>query len=143
MRLALDAAELAAGLCEVPVGAVLLSASGELLAKACNAPISSHDPTAHAEIRCLRQACKKLGNYRLPGTVLAVTMEPCLMCAGALTQARVAGVLYGAPDPKAGALCSALKLHEQSFLNHFFWIKGAILEDQCAAMLRSFFQQRR
>jgi len=143
MRQALDAAELAAGLLEVPVGAVLIDATGALLAKACNAPVSSKDPTAHAEIRCLRQACENVGNYRLPGAVMAVTLEPCMMCAGALTHARVAGVIYGARDPKSGGLESCLPLHEQRYLNHFFWIQGGILESECAAMLRTFFQQRR
>lgn len=143
MRQALDAAELAAGLYEVPVGAVIIDEQGALLAKACNAPVSSHDPTAHAEIRCLRQACDLVGNYRLPGAVMAVTLEPCLMCAGALTHARVAGVIYGASDPRTGALASRLPLHEQNYLNHFFWIRGGVREEECAAMLQDFFRERR
>lgn len=143
MRQALDAAEVAAGIYEVPVGAVLISPEGELLAKSCNAPISSADPTAHAEIRCLRQACKAVDNYRLPGAILAVTLEPCLMCAGALVHARVAGVVYGASDPKSGALHSRLRVHDLDFLNHRFWIKGGVSEEECSAILQRFFQQRR
>ncbi len=143
MRQALDAAELAVGLYEVPVGAVIIDEQGALLAKACNAPVSSHDPTAHAEIRCLRQACEARGNYRLPGAVMAVTLEPCLMCAGALTHARLAGVIYGASDPRTGALNSRLSLHEQNYLNHFFWIQSGIMEEECAAMLQGFFKKRR
>lgn len=143
MRQALDAAELAAGLYEVPVGAVIIDDQGALLAKACNAPVSSKDPTAHAEIRCLRQACEIVGNYRLPGAVMAVTLEPCMMCVGALTHARLAGVIFGASDPRTGALVSRLPLHEQSYLNHFFWILGGIMEDECAAMLQDFFRERR
>lgn len=143
MLQALDAAKNAAGLREVPVGAVLLDQEGKLLSKACNAPVSSNDPTAHAEIRCLRQACELAGNYRLPGTIMAVTLEPCLMCAGALTHARVAGVVYGTADPRTGALESRLQLQQQAYLNHFFWIKAGVLQDQCAALLQDFFRKRR
>ncbi len=143
MRLALENAALAVELDEVPVGAVLMDANGALLAQACNAPRSSHDPTAHAEIRCLRQACATAGNYRLPGSIMAVTLEPCLMCCGALVHARVAGVVYGAPDPRTGALHSQLTLHDMTFLNHRFWIKGGIMETECGEILRSFFNNRR
>lgn len=143
MAQALDAAELAAGLCEVPVGAALLDAEGRLLAKACNAPISSRDPSAHAEIRCLRQAAELADNYRLPGSILAVTLEPCLMCLGALVHARVAGVVFGASDPRTGALGSQLHPHALGFLNHQFWIKGGVLAEPCGELLQRFFRLRR
>lgn len=143
MDTALVQAAQAAQVGEVPVGAVLLSAEGEVLAQAHNAPISGNDPTAHAEIRCLRAAAKGVNNYRLPGTILAVTLEPCLMCLGALVHARVAGVVYGTPDPKTGALVSRLDGINLEFLNHRMWVLSGVREDACAKLLRDFFRARR
>ncbi len=143
MRVALKAAQEAVALEEVPVGAAVVSADGTLLATACNAPVTSNDPTGHAEIRCLRAAAIKARNYRLPGVIMAVTLEPCMMCAGALVQARVAGVVFGAPDPKAGALLSQIELPALRFLNHQYWIIGNVLRQECSDLLRDFFQQRR
>ncbi len=140
---ALLAAQEAVALDEVPVGAVLIDSQGEFLASACNAPLTSNDPTGHAEIRCLRAAAIKAGNYRLPGSIMAVTLEPCMMCAGALVQARVAGVIFGAHDPKTGALLSQLEFPTLRFLNHQFWIVGGVLQQQCSDLLRNFFQKRR
>ena len=128
---------------EVPVGAALFSPSGELIAKAHNRPISSDDPTAHAEILCLREASRKLGNYRLTGTIMAVTLEPCLMCTGALLHARVSGVVVGAPDPEAGALFSNLDGHALPFANHRLWYVPGVMEAECSTLLKRFFLGKR
>ena len=128
---------------EVPVGAALFTSSGELLAQAHNRPISSHDPTAHAEILCLREASRKLGNYRLTDTILAVTLEPCLMCTGALLHARVAGVVVGAPDPAAGALFTNLDGYALPFANHRLWYVTGVMEPECSTLLKRFFLDKR
>ena len=128
---------------EVPVGALLLGQEGEVLAKCSNAPIASHDPTAHAEIRVLREAGRVLGNYRLPGTTLYVTLEPCPMCAGALLQARVARLVFGTPDPRTGACGSVIDLPRDRRWNHRIDVVGGVLSDECAALLRGFFASRR
>lgn len=143
MDAALQEAFLAAREGEAPVGAVLLDASGEVLARAHNRPIGLNDPTAHAEMLCLRAAAEKLGNYRLGGCVLVVTLEPCIMCTGALLHARVAGVVYGAPDPRAGALVSNLSGHALPFANHRLWTVGGVMEEECSALLKRFFLERR
>ncbi len=143
MSLAFDEACQAAREGEVPVGAVLVSASGQVLARAHNATIGAHDPTAHAEIACLRRAALAAGNYRLPGSVLVVTLEPCLMCVGALVHARVAGVVFAAPDPKAGALVSNLDAAALPFLNHRPWVLQGVLAEDCSALLKRFFLSRR
>jgi tRNA(adenine34) deaminase len=143
MRLALKQAQKAETRGDVPVGAVLLSAEGEVLARSCNSPIFAHDPTAHAEILALREGGRKSRNYRLEGTILVATLEPCLMCLGALVHARVAGVVFGAPDPKTGALLSRLDGVNLDFLNHRFWVQGNVLTEECGDMLRNFFQARR
>ena len=143
MRLALDQARAAAQYGEVPIGAVLVSQSGEVLALARNAPIGTSDPKAHAEILCLRQAGAKVGNYRLPGTVLVATIEPCLMCVGALIQARVAGVVFGARDEKAGAVVSNLPGAALPFTNHRFWVLEGVLAEECGELLSDFFRERR
>ena len=142
MALALAAAEAAARMDEVPVGAVLVRAGG-LIATAGNAPITRRDPTAHAEILVLRKGAELLGNYRLPGTSLYVTLEPCLMCIGAIIQARVERLVYGASDPKSGAVCSLYPIGVDTRLNHRLQITAAILEQQCSDLLRSFFQKKR
>ena len=128
---------------EVPVGALLLGQEGEVLAECSNAPIASHDATAHAEIRVLREAGRVLGNYRLPGTTLYVTLEPCPMCAGALLQARVARLVFGTPDPHTGACGSVIDLPRDRRWNHRIDVVGGVLSDECAALLRGFFAARR
>lgn len=128
---------------ETPVGALLLNGHGEVLARAGNAVESLCDPTAHAEIVALRTAAEKIGNYRLEGCVLVVTMEPCLMCAGALAHARLAGVVYGARDSRAGAVESCLDTLDMRFLNHRLWHMGGICDTECARLLQSFFACRR
>jgi tRNA(adenine34) deaminase len=143
MEPALAEAALAAQLGEVPVGAALFSEDGELLCTSHNRPITSNDPTAHAEISVLRTAATLLGNYRLPGTILAVTLEPCLMCFGAMVHARIAGLVFGAPDPKTGVALSRMKGAELDFLNHRFWIAGGVSADRCGDLLKRFFQSRR
>lgn len=143
MGLAFDQACLAAKAGETPVGAVLLGPDGEVLASAHNRSIGLHDPTAHAEILCLREAGQKLGNYRLSGSILAVTLEPCLMCVGALVHARVAGIVFAAADPKAGALVSNLDAAALPFLNHRPWVLQGVLAEECGALLKRFFLARR
>jgi tRNA(adenine34) deaminase len=142
MRLALEQAQQAWDLGEVPVGAVV-DMVGDGFAVGCNQPIGSHDPTAHAEIVALRAAAEKLGNYRLPGCELYVTLEPCVMCSGAMMHARLARVVYGAADPKTGACGSVLNLFEQEQLNHHTGVVAGVLADECGGMLKSFFAARR
>jgi len=132
---------LAAG--EVPVGAVLVDGEGEILARAFNRPIGLSDPTAHAEVLALRQGAAALGNYRLPGVSLYVTIEPCLMCVGALLHARVARLVFGAADPKAGACVSVFRLPEDPRLNHRLEVVGGVREAECRELLQQFFQARR
>lgn len=129
---------------EVPIGAALFSADGKLLGTGNNNPLTANDPTGHAEINCIRHACKRLNNYRLPrGCILVVTLEPCIMCLGAIIHARVGGVVFGAPDPKAGAVVSNLEGTELTFANHKFWTIGGVCEQECKEILQSFFLQRR
>lgn len=143
MTIALECAREASALGEVPVGAVLVDANGGVVARAANAPIARNDPTAHAEIVALRAGGEALGNYRLTGCTLYVTLEPCAMCVGALVHARVARVVYGARDPARGACGSALDLVAHPSMNHRFAVTGGVLEDQCGALLREFFAMRR
>jgi tRNA(adenine34) deaminase len=140
---ALAAARLAWAAGEVPVGAVLVAEDGVILARACNQPLTLNDPTAHAEVLALRAAAKSRGNYRLPGVSLYVTIEPCLMCLGALLQARVRRLVFGAPDPKAGACVSLYRLPEDPRLNHHLEVTGGVREAECRALLQEFFQARR
>lgn len=142
MHAALDLARQAAVLDEVPVGAVLVL-DGEIVGRGCNQPIRSADPTAHAEIMALRDAGRKLGNYRLPGSTLYVTLEPCVMCSGAIIHARVARVVFGARDPKTGAAGSVVDLFAEARLNHHAQLEGGLLADECAALLSGFFAARR
>ena len=129
---------------EVPVGAVVLDAAGRLTGLGHNAPIARSDPTAHAEIVALRRACRRAANYRLTGSVLVCTLEPCCMCVGAVVQARLAGVVFGTRDPKAGALVSRMRFpQDYAGLNHTFWIEEGFLSGQCAALLQRFFALRR
>ncbi len=127
---------------EVPVGAVLLL-NERIVGRGHNRPIQFNDPTAHAEILALRQAAQNSMNYRLPGSVLVVTIEPCIMCVGAMIQARVEAVLYGAEDPKAGAIHSQFQLKDWRRLNHSFQVSSGILREECAALLKNFFAARR
>jgi tRNA(adenine34) deaminase len=128
---------------EVPVGAVLVGEDGLVLAQAHNFPISLNDPTAHAEILALRQAAEILGNYRLPGATLYVTMEPCLMCTGALIHARIRRLVFGAPDPKAGACVSLYRIPEDPRLNHHLEVTGHVREAECRELVQAFFRARR
>ena len=142
MRAAMEQA-LQAGACdEVPVGAIVVL-DGEIVGRGFNQPIGRHDPTAHAEIMALRDAGKRLGNYRLPGCELFVTLEPCAMCSGAIMHARIARVVYGARDPKTGVAGSVLDLFAEARLNHHAAIEGGVLADECGRMLSSFFAARR
>lgn len=143
MQRALALAGEAAASGEVPVGAVVVAADGTLLAEGANAPIAGHDPTAHAEIIALRAACLRVGNYRLPGATLYVTLEPCVMCMGAMLHARLAKVVYGAADPKTGACGGVLDLPAHTQLNHQTTVQGGVLADACGETLRAFFRARR
>ena len=142
MQLALEQAQHAWSLGEVPVGAVVVK-DGVVIATGFNQPIGSHDPTAHAEINALRAAADKLGNYRLPGCELYVTLEPCIMCSGAMMHARLARVIYGAPDPKTGVCGSVLNLFAHEQLNHHTEVVGGVMADEASAMLKAFFAERR
>ena len=142
MRQALEQAQRALAAGEVPIGAVL-AINGNVVARGYNQPIGSVDPTAHAEIVTLRDAARAVGNYRLTDATLYVTLEPCLMCVGALVHARVKEVVYGAPEPKTGALVSSTRALDTPGLNHRFDVTGGILEEDCRALIQSFFKDRR
>ena len=144
MRRALSLAQAAAQAGEAPIGALVVDpASGEVLGAAGNAPIGNHDPTAHAEILALRQAAEKLGNYRLTGMTLFVTLEPCAMCAGAISHARIGRVVFGADDPKGGAVVSGSRFFEQPTCHSRPVVTGGLLAEESAALLRGFFKARR
>jgi tRNA(adenine34) deaminase len=142
MQQAISQAHNAWALGEVPVGAVVVK-NGEVIATGFNQPIGTHDPTAHAEIMALRAAATILGNYRLPGCELFVTLEPCAMCSGAMMHARLARVVFGASDPKTGACGSIVNLFEQDRLNHHTELVGGVLAEECGAVLKAFFAERR
>jgi tRNA(adenine34) deaminase len=144
MRLALDAARAAAEAGETPVGAVILDPrTGEVIATAGNGPIAAHDPTAHAEIAAMRAAAAKLGNYRLTDLTLVVTLEPCAMCAGAISHARIGRVVFGAEDPKGGAVVHGPKFFAQPTCHWRPEVTGGVLADESAVLLRGFFRARR
>lgn len=143
MGLALAQAKAAADAGEVPVGAVVVGETGDILAQAHNAPISLNDPTAHAEILALRQAAARVGNYRLPGASLYVTIEPCLMCVGAMVQARIRRLVFGAADPKAGACISLYRIPKDARLNHRIEVTSSIREAECRELLQKFFRRKR
>ena len=143
MREALGAAREAAARGEVPVGACLVTEDGRVLAVAGNRTRSDCDPTAHAEVIALREAARKVGNYRLTGTTMYATVEPCAMCAGALVQARVRRLVYGATDPKAGAVESVFRVCDSGALNHRMELRPGVLEDECRRLLQEFFRARR
>ncbi|MFP5448701.1 MAG: tRNA adenosine(34) deaminase TadA [Alphaproteobacteria bacterium] len=144
MRIALRAAQDAAARGETPVGACVVDpATGEVIAIGANGPIGTHDPTAHAEIVALREAARKLGNYRLTGLTLVVTLEPCAMCAGAISHARIGRVVFGADDPKGGAILHGPKYFEQPTCHWRPEVTGGILAEESADLLRGFFRARR
>ena len=142
MQLALEQAQLAKASGEVPVGAILV-ANDNVIATGHNQPITQNDPRGHAEMLALRAAGQTLGNYRLPDTTLYVTLEPCMMCSGAIMHARVSRLVYGAADPKTGCVHSVLNLFDNQQLNHHTIVEGGILENQCAQVLKDFFKERR
>jgi tRNA(adenine34) deaminase len=142
MREAIDEARKGEAEGEVPVGAILLLHE-KVIGRGHNSPIQTQDPTAHAEIIALRQGAQYCTNYRLPGSILVVTVEPCLMCVGAMIHARVEEVIYGAADPKAGAVASCFRLADTGVLNHKIRVTSGILEEECASMLKTFFAARR
>ncbi len=142
MLAALEQARAAQAAGEVPVGAVVVM-DGAVIGTGFNASISSHDPTAHAEILALRDAANRLGNYRLPDCVLYVTLEPCAMCVGAMLHARIARLVYGAADPKTGACGSVIDLFAEPRLNHHAGVTAGVMGDECAALLREFFAAKR
>ena len=142
MHAALEQARIAQAAGEVPVGAIVVK-DGEIIGAGFNAPISGHDPTAHAEIRALRDAAMRRGNYRLPGCELYVTLEPCAMCVGAMLHARIARLIYGAADPKTGACGSVLDLFSEPRLNHHATVTAGVMAEECGALLREFFASRR
>ena len=143
MRRALVLARSAAEQGEVPVGALLVGNDGMVLAESANAPIATHDATAHAEIRVLRAAGRAMGNYRLPDTTLYVTLEPCPMCAGALVHARVGRIVFGTADPRTGACGSVFDLVRSDRLNHRIEVVEGVLAEECAELLQAFFAERR
>ena len=142
MREALAEAQWAGGAGEVPVGAVVVL-DGQIIGRGGNQPISASDPTAHAEIVALRDAARRLGNYRLTGAALYVTVEPCLMCVGAMIHARIDTLVFGAPEPKAGAIESTQRAHEHPALNHRLTVVSGVLENDARALVQQFFRQRR
>jgi tRNA(adenine34) deaminase len=143
MRLAIDQARAAEAAGEVPVGAILVSSAGAILATGNNRVLRDNDPTAHAEIVALRCAGLALGNYRLLGCTLYVTLEPCAMCAGAILHARIARLVYASPDPKAGACGSVLSVMNHPALNHRVEVVSGVLAEECSTMLTKFFRDRR
>lgn len=142
MRLALAEAQAAASAGEVPVGAIVVR-DGQVIATGRNAPVEGHDPTAHAEIVALRAAAQQLGNYRLEGCSLYVTLEPCAMCSGAIQHARISRLVYGASDPKTGCCGSVIDLMAEQKLNHHCEVTGDLIAEECGKLLSTFFKQRR
>jgi tRNA(adenine34) deaminase len=144
MRLAIEEARVARALQEVPIGCVIVQeASGRVIGRGHNQRIVDRDPTAHAEIVAMREAAREMGDWRLEGCVLVVTLEPCAMCAGAIVNARIPRLVYGCDDPKAGAVRSLFRLCEDARLNHCVAVTEGLLAEECAALLREFFQAQR
>jgi tRNA(adenine34) deaminase len=143
MQRALAQARLAGIAGEVPIGAVVVDASGAIVAEAGNDCINASDPAGHAEMRAVRQAAQRVGNYRLPGVTVYATLEPCPMCAALLVHARVARLVFGALDPKGGAIVSKYRIASDGLLNHAFAITGGVCAEECSHLLRNFFQSRR
>ena len=143
MRAAIELAEEAGRCGEVPVGAVIVGPDGRVVGRGFNQPILRHDPTAHAEVMALRNAAETLANYRMPGCTLYVTLEPCVMCAGAIMHARIGRVVFGARDPKTGVAGSVIDLFAETRLNHHADVEGGLLADTCGGILSGFFAARR
>lgn len=143
MQLAIIQAERASAAGEVPVGAIIVDRNGDIIASEANGPIECHDPTAHAEIAAIRSAGKLLGNYRLTGCSLYVTLEPCTMCAGAISHARIGRLVYGAPDIKGGAVDNGVHFFDSASCHHRPVVKGGVLQERCAGLLTAFFKARR
>ena len=143
MRAAIELAEEAGRRGEVPVGAVIVGPDGRVVGRGFNQPILRHDPTAHAEVMALRNAAETLANYRMPGCTLYVTLEPCVMCAGAIMHARIGRVVFGARDPKTGVAGSVIDLFAETRLNHHAEVEGGLLADTCGGILSGFFAARR
>ncbi|MDV6319857.1 tRNA adenosine(34) deaminase TadA [Chromohalobacter sp. HP20-39] len=143
MHRALDQARMGLEAGEVPVGAVVVEPSGEIVGAGFNAPVSCHDPSGHAEVRALRDAAAHLGNYRLDSCILFVTLEPCMMCAGAIIHARVGRVVYGAAEPKSGMVESRANLFAQPWFNHRVEVEGGVLASRATQLLKAFFAARR
>ncbi|WDP92997.1 MAG: tRNA adenosine(34) deaminase TadA [Desulfobacter sp.] len=143
MMLAIKEAQKAEEMDEVPVGAVIVDENQRIIGRGFNRPISTHDPTSHAEINAIRAACNRLNNYRLPKTSLYVTIEPCIMCMGAIIHTRIDRVVYGAPDPKWGAAASLYKMAEDHRLNHSPEIVPGICEEEAKAIIKGFFRKKR
>ena len=142
MRAALDEARRAAETGEVPVGAVV-AIDGEIVGRGRNQPVGANDPTAHAEIVAIRDAARRIGNYRLTGAMLCVTIEPCLMCVGAMVHARIGTLVYGAAEPKSGAVVSTVCGTDLPGLNHRFAVVSGVLEEECRGLVQAFFRERR
>lgn len=142
MRAALEEARKGAAAGEVPVGAILVR-NGQIIGRGYNQPISSHDPSAHAEMVALRQAAAAEANYRLPGTTLYVTLEPCTMCSGLLVHSRIQRLVFGASEPRSGAVVSRSQTLQQPWLNHRIEVEGGVLAEECGAVLTAFFRARR
>ena len=142
MSVALEQARCARDAGEVPIGAVI-TLGGEIVGRGFNHPITSRDPTAHAEIMAIREAAARIGNYRLTGATLCVTIEPCLMCVGALVHARIATLVYGAAEPRTGAIVSTVEGGELPGHNHRFEVVSGVLEERCRALMQEFFRERR
>ncbi len=142
MSMAIEQAQLAAESGEVPVGAVIVR-DGQVIAKGFNKPIANHDPSAHAEMLALREAALMEKNYRIPGSTLYVTLEPCAMCSGAMLHARIDRVVYGASDPKTGAAGSVMNIFASKQINHQTSVEGGIMSEECGQLLRDFFKERR
>lgn len=143
MAKALELGRQAGELGEVPVGCVIVSESGQLLGEGFNQPICQHDPTAHAEVMAMRNAASKMNNYRLPRTTLYVTIEPCTMCVGAMMHARVGRLVFGAPEPRFGAVISSKRLLDEGEFNHRIEYSSGVLAAPCGELMRDFFRQRR
>lgn len=143
MQIALTKADESGARGEVPVGAVLVDELGNIIASAGNIIVCSNDPVGHAEILTLRKAAEKIGNYRLPDTTMYVTLEPCAMCAAAMVHARIKRLVFGATDPKTGAVLSKYGIGSDGLLNHSFSVTGGVMEKECGQLLRDFFQKRR
>lgn len=143
MQIALTRADESGARGEVPVGAVLVDELGNIIASAGNTIVCSNDPVGHAEILTLRKAAEQIGNYRLPDTTMYVTLEPCAMCAAAMVHARIKRLVFGATDPKTGAVLSKYRIGSDGLLNHSFSVTGGVMEKECGQLLRDFFQKRR